>query len=369
MSFWEVIGEDLPVKYLEKVVDKERVSPCYLFYGGIKWIRKKVSYEFAKGLNCENKKDGKPCNLCDSCKKIEEGIHPDFFHIKPEGILAKIGIDRVREVKQRVYFSPLEGKWRVVLIEDAQGLTPEAANSLLKILEEPVSSTTFILLSPSMEFLLPTIVSRCERIRFSIPPKEKILKLIESLSGWDKEKSSIFYSLTGGDEELLHLWKEIDMWKIRKETFKGAGEKNATFSEVLSLVGLVDRKIKKLREKWKKEIEEKVKKLEEIKEKTLSEGAKDNYLAEMEEKVNTFFNWVISILYSLFWDALMYKKGRRDIINFDNLGLVKEISQETFEEIEGKLEKLENSRMLLERKVNSLLFFTDVFWNLLSVRR
>ena len=364
MSFQKVVGEDLPINYLKKSLKKERISPCYLFYGGIKWVREKASQEFAKALNCVNRSNGEPCDRCSSCKRIEKDIHPDFLRVRPSGAASRIGIDKIREVKEKIYLSHLEGKWRVVVIENAHRLNVESANALLKILEEPPSFTTFILLSPRVELLLPTVVSRCDKVRFFIPPREKVLTWIEEVSGWDGEKSSLFYALTGGDEELINLWKETNLWNLRARIFKALESEHAVFSMVTTLTRTINEEVKRLRKKYREDIEKRMKEVREREEKSSAKDMENQYLAEAEEKVKIFITQILAILYSLCWDALMYRKGKGEIVNSDSINVIRKLSRHSVEELEERLKMVERVKFSLERNANLTLTFTTLFWKI-----
>ncbi|NOZ64041.1 MAG: DNA polymerase III subunit delta' [Caldiserica bacterium] len=366
MSFQKIIGEDLPINYLKKSINKERISPCYLFHGGIKWVRDTAAREFAKALNCTNRDNGEPCDRCLSCKKIEGDVHPDFIRVKPGGAASRIGINKIREVKEKVHLSHLEGKWKVVVIENAHRLNVESANALLKILEEPPAFTTLILLSPRPELLLPTIVSRCDRVRFFIPPRDRVLAWIEDVSGWEREKASLFYSITGGDEELINLWKEMEIWELRGKILELLKSKKPIFSRVSRLTELINEKVKTTKKKNKEAIEKKMKEIRAVEGKSSAKDKENQYLSEVEEKIKIFLTQILSLLYSLLWDAMMHKKGRKDILNSDSIIIIKKLSTCSMEELEGKLKILEKARFSLERNANLTLTFASIFWTILD---
>jgi len=139
--------------------------PHALLFSGMAGIGKlAVAREFAKLLNCLDPQGLDCCDRCSSCRKIQGGHHPDILWLKSEGVFIKI--DQVRDLRERMHYRPFEGRWRVMVIEDAQKLKEEAANSLLKLLEEPPKQNLFLLSALEPQMLLPTIVSRCCHIRF-----------------------------------------------------------------------------------------------------------------------------------------------------------------------------------------------------------
>jgi DNA polymerase-3 subunit delta' len=125
----------------------------------------KTAETFAKLLNCEAPVEGEPCGICSQCKKADSGNHPDIIIIRPEGNSIKIG--QMRALQEKIYFRCYEGKFKVIMIDDADLMTIEAANSLLKILEEPPESTVYILIAGDINKLPATIQSRCQAVPFS----------------------------------------------------------------------------------------------------------------------------------------------------------------------------------------------------------
>lgn len=126
-------------------------------------------------MHCMTTGNAKPCGECLPCRKIAEARHPDLIEISPKG--EQILVDDLREMKKMLFFPPMEGKLRLVLIDEAQKLNAASANSLLKTLEEPPRHTRFILITHERGLLLPTIVSRSQFVHFS-PLPEKTLRLL-----------------------------------------------------------------------------------------------------------------------------------------------------------------------------------------------
>lgn len=141
---------------LEKQIEENNLAPSYLFYGP--GPKNKTARILAKILLCESSK--KPCRgRC--CQMFEQGINPDFIIIKKQKNDTQIKIERIREVKRS---ASMKSKKRVILILNAELLSLEAANAILKILEEPSNNTVFILTSKNVKGLIPTIISRCQGI-------------------------------------------------------------------------------------------------------------------------------------------------------------------------------------------------------------
>lgn len=171
MSLRDVIGHRRLTALISRAIDRESLPPTLLFAGpsGVgKW---RVARATAQAMNClepVRAAAGLPydaCGRCRSCDRIARGVHVDVIALEPDD-RASIKIDVVRDVLSRTGYRPFEGTRRVVLIREADTLEPEAQNSLLKNLEEPPPGTVFILTTAVPGVLLPTVRSRCMRLRF-----------------------------------------------------------------------------------------------------------------------------------------------------------------------------------------------------------
>nr|HID58885.1 DNA polymerase III subunit delta' [Desulfobacterales bacterium] len=196
MTFKSIIGQERPIRFLQQSLKKGMVANAYLFTG-IEGIGKRTTATvFAMALNCLSPDGASPCGSCRSCRKIGSGNHPDVIYLERKG--AFIRIDQVRELFREISFRPFEGKKRVVIITNAHTMNHEAANALLKVLEEPPAKTTFILTASQESDLLPTIVSRCQHITFSPIPAEKIAEVLIQERGLKKEEAMPLAVCAGG---------------------------------------------------------------------------------------------------------------------------------------------------------------------------
>lgn len=184
-------------------MDEDRLPATYLFYGASGIGKKRVAESLAQYLFCESlptllqQEATRPCLECASCKKISNHQHPDYFYLSPDG--QKIKIEQIRQVQNKLVLTPLEALYKIVVIDDADLLTAQAANSLLKSLEEPPAHTLFILLASNLSGILPTIRSRCRRLYFAAPAGEDLISLMkEQLEGLDDEQASNLLALAEG---------------------------------------------------------------------------------------------------------------------------------------------------------------------------
>ena len=142
-NFDELIGQEHITKILKNAVKSNQLSHAYLFVGSRGTGKTSAARILAKAVNCTDiGKDGNPCNKCDLCKGVTNGSCLDLIEIDAA---SNRGIDQIRELKEKIEFSPSEGKYKVYIIDEVHMLTTEAFNALLKTLEEPPSHVIFIL--------------------------------------------------------------------------------------------------------------------------------------------------------------------------------------------------------------------------------
>lgn len=163
-SFKDVVGHKDILKYISSAVENNRVSHAYILNGERGSGKKMLTNLFAMTLLCETG-DNEPCGKCHSCKQAESGNHPDIIrvtHEKPNSI----SVDDIRtQVNNTVDIKPYQGPYKVYIIPQADMMTPQAQNAILKTIEEPPSYAVFLLLTENAETLLPTINSRCVMLK------------------------------------------------------------------------------------------------------------------------------------------------------------------------------------------------------------
>ncbi len=173
LRFEEIVGQDQALGLLEKALKSRRLPHAYLFVGPEGVGRETTARALFLRLVCAQEQG---CGECPGCRKFLKGLHPDVEILTPQG--QKIKIDQIRTLEQKLRFVPLEASRRLILIPEAEALTREAANALLKSLEEPPPYTLFVLLASSPDVLLPTIVSRTQIIRFRPLPLHTLQNLL-----------------------------------------------------------------------------------------------------------------------------------------------------------------------------------------------
>ncbi len=170
-QFEDVIGQNEIVKILRNSIKLNRISHAYLFCGPRGTGKTSVARILAKALNCENGPTDTPCQNCYMCESITKGANMDVMEIDAA---SNRGIDNIRELRERVKLSPVQGRFKVYIIDEVHMLTGEAFNALLKTIEEPPSHTVFVLATTEPQKLPQTIISRCQRFDFKRIPEKLI---------------------------------------------------------------------------------------------------------------------------------------------------------------------------------------------------
>lgn len=214
MPFSAVWGQPQAVDFLKRAAAQSRVAHAYLFSGPEGVGKRTTALAFAQALNCLEPKAGDACGTCAACRKIAARSHPDVMWLEPEGQAFKI--EQVREVLQRnLRWKPLEGRTRVFALDQADALTAEAANSLLKVLEEPPEAVVIVLITSQPFALLPTIRSRCQEIRFRPLDAEVLAQWLVAEHGLPQANAAALARLSDGrPAEALRL-SEPEVQEVR----------------------------------------------------------------------------------------------------------------------------------------------------------
>ena len=218
MDFNQIIGHEKQINSLKNAIDNNSVSHSYLFEGEEGLGKRKVALAFSKTLLCKEEKNV-PCNTCSSCIKFDKGNHPDFKELSPEKGL--INLKQVEELISSVSTSPFESKRKIFLIDDSDLMNLEGKNKLLKTLEEPPEFMNIILVTCKTNRLLPTIVSRCQGIKFYPVESSRIRELLIKEYSMDEESSKFIAEFTKGSVgKSIELATSQDFFKERDEVIK-----------------------------------------------------------------------------------------------------------------------------------------------------
>jgi len=195
MPFAHIIGHDRIIAIIRRTLAADRMSHAYLFHGVDGCGMKETALAMVEAVFCET---GEGCGDCPSCRKVAGERHPDLHLVRPDGAFIKI--DQIRELQKELSYRPFEARKKACIIEEAERMNPAAANAFLKTLEEPPGDALLILLTSHREAVLPTILSRCQQLRFPALPTDTLAAhLIES--GADQDAARIAAALAGGSLE------------------------------------------------------------------------------------------------------------------------------------------------------------------------
>jgi DNA polymerase-3 subunit delta' len=217
MPFSQIVGQDRAIRSLRSSLRKGAISHAYLFFGPEGIGKKLTAFGLAKAVNCLQQVEDF-CGSCDACRRIEKGLHPDFFFVEPEGVNVKV--DQLRDLQSSIRYRPYLAKKKVCIIDQAERMTSSAANSILKTLEEPPLDTIIILVSSSLEQILPTIRSRCRTIQFSPLLIRDLERLITEKMALPPEKARVLAILAAGSIGRAQVLDLATLQEKREELFK-----------------------------------------------------------------------------------------------------------------------------------------------------
>lgn len=218
-SFSEVVGQQHVSATLKNALISGKLSHSYLFCGPKGTGKTSCARIFAKALNCPDVKEGEPCNVCDSCKRIGEGTS---LNVQEMDAASHTQVEKVREfIIEQVDFAPIEGKCKVYIIDEAHKLSSGSFNALLKTLEEPPSHVIFIFATTEPQNIPETILSRCQRFNFKLITTTTIEKHLKTLAA--KEKIVV-------SEEALNIISQAAQGSMR--------DAQSTLDQVISFVGM-----------------------------------------------------------------------------------------------------------------------------------
>ena len=222
LTFSEVAGQRHIVKTLDNALKTNKIAHAYLFCGPRGTGKTTMAKLFAKALNCEEGL-GHQCNQCSNCLGINDGSHPDVIEIDAA---SNNGVEDVRDLIEKVKYSPIKGKYKVYIIDEVHMMSASAFNALLKTLEEPPTNVIFILATTEPHKVLPTIISRCQRYDFSKVEDKDIRARIQDILvsekvDYDDKAIDLIISLAdGGVRDALSMLDQVLAYSgnILKET-------------------------------------------------------------------------------------------------------------------------------------------------------
>ena len=194
----KLVGHKNQWDFLLKAAKLNRLSHAYLFYGWEQIGKKALAVEFVKFLNCSSEDFSKrPCQVCRNCQDVQKGVHPDLILIEPEDSQKGIQISQIRNLIWKISLKPYGAAFKVAILDKAHLMTRDSQNCFLKILEEPKGRAILILITEYPEVLLPTILSRVQKLRFS-PVKSAEIENYLKRKGVSRVRAEYFSLLSLG---------------------------------------------------------------------------------------------------------------------------------------------------------------------------
>ena len=207
-TFKDLVGQEHISRTLANAITSGHIGHAYLFAGPRGTGKTSTAKILAKALNCEHGPTPEPCGKCEQCRKITEGSSMDVFEIDAA---SNRGIDEIRDLRETVKFAPVDGRYKVYIIDEVHMLTTEAFNALLKTLEDPPAHVVFILATTEAHKVPPTIQSRCQRYdfkRITVGEIEGRLRYIAKemkMEAEDEALSMIAIQADGGMRDALSI--------------------------------------------------------------------------------------------------------------------------------------------------------------------
>lgn len=340
MAFKNIKGHSRIIILLQRSIIAERISHSYLFVGPESVGKKTAALNFSKVINCLKPRYYEKsiidcCDLCENCKKIDGQIHPDIYLIAPAK--NSIKIEQMKEIQAGSQFKPSLARWKIVIIEQAQTMTVEAANCILKILEEPPEYMLFIILATNVFLLPPTVVSRCQLFHFNLLSPELIVEILEDKFNIKPDKALLYSSIANGRaDRAIELLQKKDLEKFRGDIIDLiSGEKG----EYIWKINLEKDKINICKLNVYKISEKMV-------------------LSFPSEKLSVFLDFI------MLWyrDLFIFKtlKSRDKLINIDKLRIIKnEIEHLSLEELQERLDYISKFKENINKNVNTRLLLEN----------
>ena len=316
LGFNDILGHEQIKEHFRNAVETGKVSHAYILSGEAGMGRKSLANAFALSLLCE-KGMAEPCMQCHACKQVLSGNHPDLIYVTHEKP-ASIGVDDIREqLNDTIQVRPYSSYYKIYIMDEAEKMTVQAQNALLKTIEEPPAYAVILLLTTNQDSFLPTILSRCVQLKLK-PLKDTVVKeyLVQSL-GEDESQADIYAAFARGN-----LGKAIHL--AQSEEF------GVMYKEMLRL-------------------------LKHIKDTDISELL--DYIRKVKEE-NLDIRECLDFMQMWYRDILMYKttKDINLLIFKDEFSTVKSVSTTSgYDGLERILEAIDKARIRLDANVNTEL--------------
>ncbi|MEK7816946.1 MAG: DNA polymerase III subunit gamma/tau, partial [Actinomycetota bacterium] len=232
-TFAEVVGQGHVTRTLTNAIASGKISHAYLFAGSRGTGKTSTAKLLAKALNCAEGPAVEPCGKCESCVSVGAGTSLDVIEMDAA---SNRGIDDIRDIRDKVAFSPVEGRFKVYILDEAHMLTKEASNAFLKVLEEPPAHVIFVLCTTEAHKVIPTIQSRCQRFEFRRPDVNMVLEVLKRIAASEKIDiddaglTAIARGASGSFRDAIGILDQLSTYC----------DKKVSLADVLSMLGTVE---------------------------------------------------------------------------------------------------------------------------------
>lgn len=313
LGFEDILGHEMVKEHFQKAIEARKVSHAYILSGEAGMGRKSLANAFALTLLCEVGK-AQPCMECHACKQVLSGNHPDLIYVQHEKP-SSIGVDDIRkQINDTIMIRPYSSYYKVYIVDEAEKMTVQAQNALLKTIEEPPSYAVILLLTTNPDSFLPTILSRCVQLKLKPLPDYVVKGYLTDTMGVSPSNAELYAAFSRGN-----LGKAIKL--ASSEEFR------VMYDEVLHLL----RNIKDM------DISELLDGIRKLKEDSL----------DIDECLDFMQLW--------YRDALMFKvtKDANLLIFKDEYSAMSEMSKKTgYDGFETILKAIDKTRVRLDANVN-----------------
>ncbi len=219
---WQLIGHSWAIQLLRSHVEHERLRHAYLFTGPAGVGRRSLALKFAQAINCsEPTEPGMPCGECRNCRQLKHMQHPDLAVVAAEQPGGMLKVDQVRELQRQLALTTIQARYRIALFLRFEEANPNAANALLKTLEEPPDHVILLLTAENPDVLLPTVTSRCEIIRLRPVPALDLQTALQKRLPVSLAEAELLAAVSGGRPgEAIRLHWDADGMALRLDWLK-----------------------------------------------------------------------------------------------------------------------------------------------------
>ena len=356
MSFQAIRDQNVPVRLLQSMLRRKRVPNGLLFWGLSGVGKRTAAVEFAKALNCVQGGDD-ACDVCLTCQRILKGTHPDVTFVAPLKKSRIIDVETMDMITSMAALSPFESKWRVFIIQEADRMGIPPQNHFLKTLEEPPGNSVFILLTEFPGLLLPTIRSRCQRVRFGTLRPETVTELLRRDGSMPLEQAQSLAAVAQGQMSRALDLAQTDKREIALDIAKRLEEG----ADPLAVAEEFAKHLEARRQEIKKTIEA------EMQQAGSEEYSREDREQHEQEVVSIsealIRRDILEYLYlfqTWYRDALVYSvtQDASRILNHDRL---ERLQRMRVENIAPKLAAMDRTRLYLERNLKEDRVFRDLF--------